>query len=153
MWIEHGGVVHVLALPGQRRLDGQSLNVHVGLHEARQLRREPADRLRRNSSPVRDARDFNATLREAVEETVIHHVAVEGERLAGLERVDDPDAELVATGYVDDCSAFERGLHGLPLLDLSLAAAGVFVEGNVELLDQVRPVALDEPRDIFREVL
>ncbi len=37
--------------------------------------------------------------------------------------------------------------------DLVLAARDVFIERDVELLDQVRPVALDEPWHVFREVL
>jgi len=41
----------------------------------------------------------------------------------------------------------------LPIGDLLHAALGIFIEGNFEPLDQIRPVALDEPRHVFRKML
>ena len=41
----------------------------------------------------------------------------------------------------------------LPAGDLLLAPSRVLVERDVEALDEVRPVALDEPRRVLREVL
>ena len=47
----------------------------------------------------------------------------------------------------------EAGTHGLPTGDLKLAAADVLVQRNIEPVDQVGPVALDEPGHVFAEVL
>ena len=43
--------------------------------------------------------------------------------------------------------------RGFPGLDLEFAAGDVLVQRNIELLDQVRAVALDKPGHIFAEVL
>ncbi len=53
----------------------------------------------------------------------------------------------------DALAAFEGGALALPPGDLILAAGDVLVEWDVELLDQVGTVALDEPGDVFAEVL
>src|SRR5439155_5367743 len=46
MRIEHDGVIDVLALARERRLDGQGRDVHVRLDQPGELRRQRADRSR-----------------------------------------------------------------------------------------------------------
>ena len=55
--------------------------------------------------------------------------------------------------HVDRVAALEPLALGFPTRDLVDAAARVLVERDVEPLDQIGPVALDEPRHVLGEVL
>ncbi len=55
--------------------------------------------------------------------------------------------------HFERVAALETGPLRLPALDLRDATARVLVERNVEPLDQVGPVALDEPGHVLGEVL
>ena len=59
--IEHRRLVDVLPFPGQRCRDCQFLDVDVGLHQRRQLRRECANDSRLHAIAVDEARDFDAS--------------------------------------------------------------------------------------------
>ena len=68
VWVEHGGMVDMLALTGQRGLDRQRLHIHVGLHQRGQLRRQHADLGRLEAVLVDQAGYFDtAALRQVVE--------------------------------------------------------------------------------------
>src|SRR5919204_5763525 len=87
--IEHRSVVDVLAVPGQRRLDRELLHIHVRAHERRQLRRQRADRLGGDAAGAGAAGHLDAAVRQVLDQAVVHDVAVERERLASLESVND----------------------------------------------------------------
>src|SRR6266516_1622506 len=72
MRIEHGRVIDVLPLPGERRLDGEGLHVQVRLDQPGELERQRSDSLRGDSALVGDAGHLNAALREVVDQTVVH---------------------------------------------------------------------------------
>src|SRR5919201_7150873 len=76
MGIEHRRVVDVLALPRQRRLDREFLHVHVRAHQRRQLRRQRADRLRRDYARVCGARHLDAAIRQGFDQAGVYYVAV-----------------------------------------------------------------------------
>jgi len=155
MRIEHGGVVDVLALAGQGCFYRQGLDIDVGLDEGGQVRRQAADPGRLQAVSVHQAGYFHAALaRQVVDQAVVHDVAVDDARLAGFHAVDDVGAVLVGSLDVQRLLAIlQRGAQPFPAGDLRLAAGEVFVQGDVELLDQIGAVALDEPGRVLAEVL
>ena len=83
-------MVDVLALAGQRRFDGQRLDVDVGLHQRSQLRRQRTDRGRLDAVLVDQTGHFDATARrQVVDQPAVRYIAVDDTRLAGLHTVDD----------------------------------------------------------------
>src|SRR5689334_23154495 len=68
--VEHGRVVGVLEPAGERRLDGQLLDVDVGADEGRQLRRQLADGLGGDSSRIGQAGHLDAAGRQVVDQPV-----------------------------------------------------------------------------------
>ena len=91
--VEHGGVIDVLALAGQRGFHRQRLHVDVGLHQRRQLRRQRPDVRRLQAGPVDQARHLHAAAGgQVVDQPVVGHVAIDHARLAGLQAVDDRGA-------------------------------------------------------------
>ena len=106
----------------------------------------------------RHARHLDAAVaRQVVDQpAAVHgvgHVAVEGERLAGLARADDVGAVLDAGLGRHRAAVTQPRAQRLPLGDLCLAAARVLVERDVEALDEIGARRLDEPRHVLREVL
>jgi hypothetical protein len=76
--VEHGGVVDVLALALQDGGDGQLLDVDVGAHQGRELRRQGADAHRLHAVGVDQAGDLDAAaVGQAVDQAVVGHVAVD----------------------------------------------------------------------------
>ena len=155
VWVEHGGVVYMLALARQGRFHRQRLDVDVGLHQRRQLRGQGADLGGLDAVLVHQAGHLHAAaLRQVINQAVVGHVAVNHLRLAGLEGVDDERAILVAALGDDlQLAALERRRGGLPLGNLVFAAQRVFIQRQPVLLHQVGPVALDEPGRVLAEVL
>src|SRR5512133_3576261 len=94
--VEHGRVVGMVWVAAERRLDGELLDVDARAHQGRQLRRQRADGPRRDPGGAGDARHLDTAVGEVVDPPLVHHVPVERERRAGLERVDDVGAVLVA---------------------------------------------------------
>src|SRR6266540_7518654 len=153
VWIEHRRVVGVVAAAGQDRLDGQRLHVHVRLDQRRELWGQGSNTQRRDSVLAGNAGHFDTAGREVVDETVVHDVAVERERLTGLQRVDDPGPVLVAPSHAQRRAFLQRCAQFLPCRDLRLAPPRVLVERDVEFLDELRPRALDEPGHVLGEML
>src|SRR3954469_21198447 len=75
--VEHRRVVHRLAAAGQGGLDGQALDVDVGLYERGELAGEGADALWLDPPARRDARHFDAAVGGQVVDQLY---AVEGVR-------------------------------------------------------------------------
>jgi hypothetical protein len=83
--IEHGRLVDVLAVAGQGRLDGQFLDVDVGLHQGGQLGRQDANLRRLDAVAVDHAGDFDdAGAGQIGDQSAIGDVAVDDPRLAGF---------------------------------------------------------------------
>ncbi len=155
MGVEHGGVVHVLPVAGQRGLDRQRLDVDVGLHQGSQLWRQGPDRGRLDPVGIDQARHLDTgALGQVVDQAVVGHVAVHHAGLAGLHRVDDASPVLVARGdFQLGVGRFEVGSHVLPSGDLANTAPWVLVDRDAVLVEQVLASVLDEPRDVLGEVL
>ena len=153
MRIEHGGVVDVLSLPRECSFDGQSLDIDVGLHQCRQVRWQFADLCRLESGSIDEYRHFHTTIgRQITDRPVIRHIAVHHRRHPCFHGVDDRGGILVGWSDRERLVAFERRSHRLPFGELVFAPARIFIERDVELLDQVVAPLLDEPGRVFREV-
>ena len=140
---EHRRVMDRRAVSAERRLDGQALDVDVGLHERRQVARQCADLQRLDPLLRRHARHLDTAVAGQVVDQPppadgVGDVAVEGERLAGLARADDVSAVLDAGLGCHRTAVAQPRAQRLPLGDLRLAAARVLVERDVEALDQLR---------------
>jgi hypothetical protein len=106
--VEHRGVVHVLALPGECGLHRQFLHIDIRADERRELRRECADVRGLHAVAVDEARNLNRGARgQVVDEPLVGHVAVDDARLARLDAADDRRRVLEAALHLDGVAALE----------------------------------------------
>ncbi len=152
-------MVDVLARAPERGPHRQLVHVQVRPDERRELGWQGPDPLPLDPLRPGDAGHLDDRLgREPVQQCHpvgirVRDVAVERERLAGLDRLHDAAAVLVARLDRHRTAELERRPHPLPLGDLPLAAHEILVERDVEVLDQIGPAVLDEPGAVLGEVL
>jgi hypothetical protein len=116
--------------------------------------RQSADGLRGDAALVGDTRHFHTqhSGRLSISPSFMTF-ALKVKGFAGLERMHDSGSVLVAPRR-GRCNAVLQGAAQLlSLRDLRLAAAWILVQRDLELLDELGPGLLDEPWDIFGEVL
>jgi len=107
-----------------------------------------------NSVSIDQARHFDgAIIGQRANQAVVANITVDDRRLTTPNGVDDVRGIFVTSAHIDVFGiAIFFGL-GRPLIDVFTTTLGVFIQRNVEFLDQVGPVALDEPRNIFGKML
>src|SRR5215208_2104313 len=150
--VEHSSVMDVVPPTLQRRPDCEVLDDRVWDAGPSTLRREVSDMAGPQARAVDQYRHFHAaSFRKVRNETRILHVAVDGPRLTGDERVHDERAVLDAASQREVLSG-EQFATGLGVLDeVLLATPYVLVYGDVVEFDKV--IVFEEVRYVLGVVL
>ena len=153
--VEHGGLIDVLLFVRDSGLDGQKMDVDVRHVHGGALHRERAGPARMHAGVVHETRHLHARIFRQIRDQVagVENVAADLIGNAGGDGLHDVGGVLTAAGVVEDVRLVQRVALLGPARDLIDAAAGVFVERDVEALDQLRIAGLDVERIVLRVVL
>ena len=144
MGLQHGRHVDVLPLLGDRRLDGQQLGIDVGHVHGRQLDRQLANVAGVHAPVVHQAGHLHAGVGgQVVDQPGVEHVAADLVGIAGDNGFHDIGGVLPGTLVGHLAVVQDVFLLLFPALDLVYAAAGILVQGNVELLNELGVLGLD----------
>ena len=153
--VEHGGLIDVLLFVRDSGLDGQKMDVDVRHVHGGALHRERAGPARMHAGAVHETRHLHARIFRQIRDQAagVENVAADLIGNAGGDGLHDVGGVLTAAGMVKDVRLVQRVALLGPARDLIDAAAGVFVERDVEALDQLRIAGLDVERIVLRVVL
>ena len=154
MRIKQSRLIDAIPFLRQRRLDRQSLHGNTQVHYGGELGGYASDADRLNAVVIDMAWNFDdAFVRQILDQAVVRNISIDQRGLAGDRSMNDAGRIFVAPANIDRLAAFKIAAQLVPLGNLHLATANIFIQGDIEPLDQIATALLDIPGCIFREML
>lgn len=152
--IQHRGMISVLPIARQRRLHGEGLDIDVRADEAGQLGRKGPDVDGVETRAIHHHRHLDAAVGvEIGDQPGVLDVAINHSRGVGHFAVDDQRSILARSLDFQGFAAEQLFPLVVPAGDLVFAPPDIFVQWDVELVDQIGAISADEVGAIFAEVL